>query len=119
MIPKIAAIVNDLNSMTRIRNAAEARGAKVGFIGTKEQLEHYLKDSDLFFIDLENDFIDSVTLISRIKSGDASKRIKLIGYLSHVNTPLKSRAIEAGCDEVLSRIEFNSNLEEILQTACL
>jgi CheY-like chemotaxis protein len=118
-MPKITAIVNDLNFMTKIRNAAEAFGVKVGFVGSKEQLEHYLKDSDLIFIDLENDLIEPVALIERVKSDQTMQKIKLIGYLSHVNSPLKSQAADAGCDEVMSRFEFNSNLREILQTACL
>ena len=116
---KVTAIVNDLNFMTKIRNAAEAFGVKVGFVGSREQLEHYLKDSDLIFIDLENDLIDPIELIKRIKLDQAMQKIKLVAYLSHVNTPLKSEAIDAGCDEVLSRFEFNSNLKEILQATCL
>ncbi|HUI31051.1 MAG TPA: hypothetical protein VLX91_12625 [Candidatus Acidoferrales bacterium] len=117
-MPKIAAIVNDLNFMTKIRNAAEIVGLTVGFVGNRDQLDHYLKGCDLVIIDLENDFIDPVDLIERIRSNEARASIKLIGYVSHVNTPLKSQAIAAGCNEVLSRFEFNSNLREILQAAC-
>jgi len=117
-MPKITAIVNDLNFMTKIRNAAEILDVKVGFVGSKEQLEHYLKDSDIIIIDLENDFIESVGLIERIKSDQRMQKMKLIGYISHVNAPLMSHAMEAGCDEVLSRFEFNSNLKEILHAAC-
>ncbi len=118
-MPKIAAIVNDLNFMTKIRSAAEFFGLNVGFVGSKEQLEHYLKDSDLIFIDLENDLVEPIELITRIKSNHMMQKIKLIGYFSHVNAPLKSQAVDAGCDEVLSRFEFNSNIKEILQTVCL
>lgn len=116
---KVTAIVNDLNFMTKIRNAAEIFGVNVGFVGSNEQLEHYLKDSDLIFIDLENDFIEPIELIERIKSSHETRKIKLIGYLSHMNTPLKSQALDAGCDEVLSRFEFNSNVKDILQAASL
>jgi CheY-like chemotaxis protein len=117
-VPKIAAVVNDLSFMTKIRNAAESFGVTVGFVGSKDQLDHYLKDSDLVLIDLENGFIEPIDLIERIKSNRATQKIKLIGYLSHVNTPLRSQAMAAGCDEVLSRFEFNWNLKEILRAAC-
>jgi len=114
---KIAAIVNDLNFMTKIRNMANLFGLKVGFAGSKEEVNHYLKECDLIFIDLENDFIEPIELIERIKSNRETSKVKLIGYLSHVDAPLKAHAKAAGCDEVLSRFEFNSNLKEILQAA--
>jgi CheY-like chemotaxis protein len=117
-MPQITAIVNDLNFMTRIRNTAESFGLTVGFVGSKDQIDYYLKDCDLLIIDLENDFIEPVELIERIKCSKATASIKLIGYVSHVNTPLKTHASAAGCDEVLSRFEFNSNLKEIMQAAC-
>lgn len=114
---KITAIVNDLNIMTKIRSAAEFLGMTVAFAGSKEQVGHYLKDCDLLIVDLENDFIDSVDLIERIKSDKVTASIKLIGYLSNVNAPLRTHAMAAGCDEVLSRFDFSSNLREILQAA--
>jgi CheY-like chemotaxis protein len=117
-MPKIAAIVSDLNLMTRIRNAAEPIGLTVGFVGTRDQLDYYLKDYDLVIIDLENDFVEPIELIGKIRSDRSSKRVKVIGYLSRVNAPLRAQAAAAGCDDVLSRFEFRSNLREILRTAC-
>ncbi len=115
---KIVAIVNDLIFMTKIRNTAEHFGLTVGFVGNKDQIEHLLKDCKLVIIDLENDFLDSMDLIEYLKKNPISASIKTIGYLSHLNTPLKSNAFLAGCNEVISRFEFNSNLKEILQASC-
>jgi CheY-like chemotaxis protein len=115
---KITAIVNDLIFMTKIRNTAEYFGLSVAFVGNEMQLEHYLKDCELILIDLENDFVDSLTLVERLKKDPVTSPIKLIGYMSHVNTPLRAQALAAGCDGVLSRFEFNSNVREILQAAC-
>jgi CheY-like chemotaxis protein len=115
---KIVAIVNDLIFMTKIRNAAEHFGLTVGFAGNENQIEHFLKNCKLVIIDLENDFLDSVDLIERLKKDPATASIKTIGYFSHINTPLKADAFSAGCNEILSRFEFNSNLKEILQSSC-
>lgn len=115
---KITAIVNDLIFMTKIRNTAETFGLPVGFVGNAEQIDYYLKDCEVVLIDLENDFVDSVDLIERVKANPATSSIKLIAYLSHVKKPLRLQALAAGCDEVLSRFEFNSNLREILQATC-
>ena len=41
--------------------------------------------------------------------------IKLIGYLSHVQTDLKRQAEQTGCDEVMARSAFSMNLPEILK----
>ncbi|MCL4509870.1 MAG: response regulator [Bacteroidetes bacterium] len=115
---RVTAIVNDLIFMTKIRNIAEYFGLTVGFVGTEDQIDLYLKDCELILIDLENDFIDSLSLIEKLKANPATASIKLIAYLSHVNTPLRAQALAAGCDEVLARFEFNSNMRGILQAAC-
>jgi CheY-like chemotaxis protein len=115
---KVTAVVNDLVFMTKIRNTAEFFGLSVGFAGNDGQVEFYLKDCRLILLDLENDYLDSLKLVERMKQDSTTSEIKVIGYLSHVNTPLKARAIVAGCDEVLSRFEFNANIREILQSAC-
>ncbi len=117
-MPKITAIVNDLIFMTKIRNTAEYFGLPVAFVGNELQLDHYLKDCELLLIDIENEFIDSLSLIERLKNNPETSSIKLIGYMSHVNTPLRAQALAAGCDGVLSRFEFNSSVREILQAAC-
>jgi CheY-like chemotaxis protein len=115
---KITAIVNDLMFMTKIRNTAEYFGLSVAFVGNESQVDHYLKDCELILIDLENDFVDSLGLIERLKSNPGTSSIKLIGYMSHLNTPLRAKAMASGCDSVLSRFEFNANVREILQAAC-
>lgn len=111
---KITAVVNDLIFMTRIRDAADHFGLTVAFVADENQAS--LKDSDVFIIDLENDFIDPVELISHVKKDHAAS--KILGYFSHVNTQVKTQALSAGCDEVFTRSEFNSNLKEILQSYC-
>ena len=115
---KVTAIINDLIFMTKIRNTAEYFGMSVGFVGNPDQIDFYLKGCELILIDLENDFVDSINLIEKLKGNPATASIKLIAYLSHANTPLKAQALAAGSDEVISRFEFNSNLREILQAAC-
>ncbi len=115
---KVTAIVNDLIFMTKIRNTAEYFGLSVAFVGSEGQIDHYLTGCELIIIDLENDFVDSLNLIERLKQNPKTTSIKTIGYMSHVNTPLRAQAIAAGCDGVLSRFEFNSNVREILQAAC-
>jgi hypothetical protein len=43
--------------------------------------------------------------------------LKVIGFLSHVQTSLAERAKSAGFDEVMPRSKFSANLPEILNSA--
>ncbi len=114
---KITAVVNDLSFMTKIRNTAEYFGISVGFVGGDDQIDRYAKDSELIVIDLESDFIDPVNTIERLKSNPQTSSTRTIAYITHLGSSLKAQALAAGCDEVLSRFEFNANLREILQSA--
>jgi hypothetical protein len=50
-----------------------------------------------------------------LKADEQTKRINLIGYLSHVQGELKVQAQEAGCDMVMPRSAFSQNLPQILK----
>lgn len=115
---RVTAIVNDLFFMTRIRNAAEYFGLTVGFVSSENQIDHYVRDCQLILVDLDSDFLDPLNLVQRLKSNSETASIKLIGYLSRLNSHVRSQASEAGCDSVLSRPEFSSNLKEILRIVC-
>lgn len=114
----ITAIVNDLIFMTKIRNTAEYLGLTVGFVSSEGQVDRYSKNCELIVVDLESDFINPIDIIERLKANPETASTRLIAYLSHAGSNLKAQALAAGCDEVLSRYEFNSNLREILQSAC-
>jgi len=47
----------------------------------------------------------------------SGNRIPVIGFLSHVQTELAQRAQAAGCQQVMPRSSFTSNLAEILRQA--
>ncbi len=113
---EVTAVVNDLSFMTKIRNTAEYFGLSLGFLTNEKQVDLYLRDCRLFVIDLDCDLFDTFGLVKKVKGDSRTARIRLVAYLAHVNTPSSSRALAAGCDSVLSRLEFNSSLKEILRT---
>jgi DNA-binding NarL/FixJ family response regulator len=45
------------------------------------------------------------------------KDVRVVGFLSHVQTELAAQAQAAGCDEVLPRSSFTQNLAAILSAA--
>jgi PleD family two-component response regulator len=115
---KITAVVNDLMFMSKIRSVAEQLELEVWFLGNETDMPNILKDCKLVVIDLENDFLDPISIVRRIKEEQANASIRTLGYVSHVNGPIKGEALAAGCDEVISRAEFNLNMKEILQSYC-
>jgi hypothetical protein len=54
-------------------------------------------------------------LISQLKASAETKGINLIGFLSHVQGDLKQAAQEAGCDMVMARSAFSTNLFQIFK----
>ena len=64
---------------------------------------------------MNNNSVDPLELISKLKSDGALKRISLIGYLSHVQGELKQKAHEAGANIVMARSAFSQNLQQILK----
>ena len=56
-----------------------------------------------------------LSLIAKLKADTETKGINLIGYLSHVQGELKHAAQEAGCDMVMARSAFSTNLFQIFK----
>jgi PleD family two-component response regulator len=69
----------------------------------------------LIILDLNNNSVEPLELISKLKSDHDLKRISLIGYLSHVQGELKQKAHDAGANIVMARSAFSQNLQQILK----
>ena len=61
------------------------------------------------------DAVSPVSLIEKLKANADTKGVNLIGYLSHVQGELKQAAQEAGCDMVMARSAFSTNLFQIFK----
>jgi DNA-binding NarL/FixJ family response regulator len=59
----------------------------------------------------------SQPLLTIEKLRQVRKDIRVVGFLSHVQTELAAQAKAAGCDEVLPRSSFTQNLAAILSVA--
>ena len=70
--------------------------------------------SKLVIVDL-NARSGAIGAIERVKV--AGNGVRMVGFLSHVQTDLAAQARAAGCDEVMPRSSFTQNLAAILATA--
>jgi CheY-like chemotaxis protein len=121
---KILAVLQDLLFTVKIHEAAKRAGLPVEFVKSErdaldkaaaEQPALIILDLNFTGLDLNSAGLDVLQLIRALKSGEATKKIGLIGYLSHIQGELKQQAQEAGCDTVLARSAFSQNLPQILK----
>jgi PleD family two-component response regulator len=114
---KILAVVDDLLFTVKINDAAKRCGLEVVFLKSErdvlDKAEH--EKPLLIILDLNNNSVDPLDLISKLKAHGDLKKISLIGYLSHVQGELKQKAHEAGANIVMARSAFSQNLQQILK----
>jgi PleD family two-component response regulator len=113
----VLAVVSDLFFSAKINEAAKRAGVTLEYVtAEKDVLEKARSNPALIILDLNFDAVRPVELIGKLKGNADLKHIRLIGFLSHVQTELKMKAQEAGCDQVMPRSAFSMNLPQILSS---
>lgn len=113
---KVLAVVSDLFFAAKINEAAKRAGVSVEYVTAGEDVLEKAKSLPMLIIfDLNLESAQPLSLIEKLKSDAALKRINLLGYLPHVEVELKQRAQETGCDMVMPRSAFSMNLPQILK----
>ena len=114
---KILAVVDDLLFTVKISDAVKRAGLDVQFLKSEQDvLEKAAQEKPLLIIlDLNNNSVEPLRLIEKLKSDGGLKHISLIGYLSHVQGELKQKAHDAGANIVMARSAFSQNLQQILK----
>ena len=110
----IIAFVNDLLFRTKIEETAKHNNVEVTFVKNRFELfDHLSKKTMLIIFDLNNKNLD-LNVIKEIKSNQSLSKIRMIGFLPHVNADLRNKALELGFDKVYARSEFSKKLAEII-----
>jgi hypothetical protein len=99
---RVVAYVPDLMDRSRI---AAAGGSRVAFVVSPEALAGAAAGADLAVVDLGRPGV--LEQLSAVP-------VPTIGFASHVDRELMARAKAAGCDRVLARSAFFSQLGELL-----
>ena len=112
----VISVVDDMFFASKIRAVAEAAGVEISFPRSQEAVVSKARETKpgLIVVDLHNQRIDPVALARELKADEELRRIKLLGFFSHVQTELKQNALSAGFDEVIPRSVFARDLEELL-----
>jgi CheY-like chemotaxis protein len=113
---KVIAILSDLMFIVKIQEAAKRVGLETIFVKTEEDaLVQAQLDPAVIILDLNSNNIDPLQVIERLKADVTTRKINLLGYVSHVQAELKQAAQDKGCDMVMARSAFSQNLPVILK----
>lgn len=116
MARKVMAAVEDLLFRSKIGETATQLGVEASFPRSPKKLEDALKASppDLLIVDLNSSRFEPLGLLRSVKSEEATRDVKTVGFLSHVQKDLAVAAKEAGCDRVMARSAFTRDLPKVL-----
>ena len=116
MSRNVIAVVDDLFFASKIRGTAEALGVAVSFPRHADGVREVIQCNPpaLIICDLHSQKLDLMELAKSLKTSADTKDIPLVGFLSHVQTDLRTAAEEAGFDRVMPRSLFTTNLAAIL-----
>ena len=109
---KVVAMVDDLFFQMKLAETAKQLGVEVRVAANGDALMALMESRPaLVIVDLN---ARSQPLQANEKVRQKSKDIRVVGFLSHVQTQLAAQAQAAGCNEVLPRSSFTQNLAAIL-----
>ncbi|MGA2084571.1 MAG: response regulator [Terracidiphilus sp.] len=118
---RIFCFIEDLFFQAKIQETARKLGVKVEFVkGADKEAVARLADMPdaerptLLVFDLNNLNAKPMTLIPKFKA-KLKKATSIIGFLNHLQSDLKLKAIEAGCDTVMPRSAFSQSLPNLLR----
>lgn len=111
--------IDDLFFQAKLHETAKLTGVTLETAATVEQLLKAAEKSPaaLVIVDLNarQGALDAVEQLCKANGAGNPRRV--IAFLSHVQTELASRALAAGCREVMPRSKFTQNLAAILRGA--
>lgn len=113
---KIVAVVSDLMFTVKIQEAAKRAGVEPVFVKSEnEALAQAKQNPAVIILDLNNSTLNPLAVIAKLKNDQATSKVRLLGFVSHVQANLKEAAEDNGCDVVMPRSAFSHNLAAILK----
>jgi CheY-like chemotaxis protein len=108
--------IEDLMFSIKISTAAKSLGVAVYFERSADGVLPRIREKQpsLVILDLNSAKLRPLEVIRTLKADSELKRIRTLGYVSHVDSGTIAAAREAGIDEVLARSAFSDRLGEIL-----
>ena len=110
-VKTVVAVMTDLFFLVQVTGAAKPLGLQVVCVKDKETaLEKVRAGAAGMVVDLTCTGAEPIDLVEEAKAAGCPV---VIGFLPHVQTELRQRALDAGCDTVLPRSAFAQKLPEL------
>ena len=114
----VAAAVDDLMFLSRIRESAKRKGVEVRAVRTAAQAAEVCgQGARMLILDLDTPRLPVLEILAAIASDPALSAVALVGFYSHVETERAREARAAGCRTVLPRSAFVRDLDGLLGDA--
>ena len=116
MARRVLAAVEDLLFKSKILETAKELNVEAKFPRSPEKLLAALRESppELLILDLNSTRFGPLEILNEVKSNEATSRVPVVGFLSHVQKDLAVTAKEAGCDRIMARSAFTRDLPKII-----
>ena len=112
----VVLLSSDLTVLSRMEGAATRLGQTVRSASGEALAVELCKDDDArtLVIDLSMQSVDLASLVNQLKANEGSST-RVVAFGPHVHEQRLAAAREAGCDFVVSRGQFLSQLDAILK----
>jgi DNA-binding NarL/FixJ family response regulator len=105
---RVLALVPDLMFGSRVQGSLTAAGHQVELIGDERRLRERLADAAqpagaVLIVDLTDERLDGAAILESLMAHDELHGMRTLAFFSHVDTPVRERATQAGFDLVVPR----------------
>ena len=106
-------LTGDLIFASKVQAAAGRTGNRLDVVMSAAALLERMQDGTrLVLVDLTAPGLDIGDLVPKVRAVQNPPAV--VAYAPHVHEQTLAAAVEAGCDEVLTRGQFNSQIDSIL-----
>ncbi len=114
----VIALVDDLMSLSNIREAARGAGAGVRAVrGTTDLVSAARGGGRLVLVDADSSRLPWAEAVGALRADPSLAALPVVAFLSHVHADRAEAARAAGCTRVLSRGAFVHELPRLLAAA--
>jgi DNA-binding NarL/FixJ family response regulator len=114
-MPRVVAYMDDLFFQMKLAETAKHLGIEVKVASNADSLLQLLDPVPALVIFDLNSRSSPLDAVQRLRA--AQPALRIVGFLSHVQTDLAAKAQSAGFDDVMPRSEFSTHLPQILASA--
>jgi CheY-like chemotaxis protein len=117
-MPTVAAVVDDLMFLSRIRESARPSGVSVVTVRTKDALVEAARGgAALVLVDADSGRLPWAAAVRALRADPALAALPVVAFLGHVNVAAADEARSAGVTRVVTRGAFVAELPALMAAA--